>query len=91
MLADNPRVLHRLREEVLGVLGADQTPTFEHVRKMKYLRAVINGETPQRLMCGLAIDRCLWIVRNPATIPPCVMGLCSFYRDEAADGSLQTI
>lgn len=45
MLADNPHVLHRLREEILSVLGTDRTPTFEHVREMKYLRAVINGET----------------------------------------------
>jgi hypothetical protein len=44
MLADNPHVLRRLREEVLSVLGPKQIPTFEHVREMKYLRAVINGE-----------------------------------------------
>lgn len=42
MLADNPHVLHRLRKEILSVLGPEQTPTFEHVRQMKYLRAVIN-------------------------------------------------
>jgi len=42
MLADNPHVLRRLREEILSVLGSGQTPTFEHVREMKYLRAVIN-------------------------------------------------
>ena len=47
MLADNPHVLRRLREEVLSVLGPKQTPTFEHVREMKYLRAVINGEVPR--------------------------------------------
>ena len=45
MLADNPHVLHRLRQEILRVLGSEQTPTFEHVREMKYLRAVINGES----------------------------------------------
>jgi len=43
MLADNPHVLRRLREEILSVLGSEQAPTFEHVREMKYLRAVING------------------------------------------------
>jgi len=42
MLADNPHVLRKLREEILSVLGHEQTPTFEHVREMKYLRAVIN-------------------------------------------------
>lgn len=44
MLADNPHVLRRLREEIFSVLGSERTPTFEHVREMKYLRAVINGE-----------------------------------------------
>ena len=45
MLADNPHVLRRLREEILRVLRNEQMPTSEHVREMKYLRAVINGET----------------------------------------------
>jgi hypothetical protein len=56
MLADNPHVLRKLREEILSVLGHEQTPTFEHVREMKYLRAVINGETPQSPSCGLMGD-----------------------------------
>lgn len=45
MLADHPPVLRRLREEVLNVLGPKEAPTFEHVKEMKYLRAVINGES----------------------------------------------
>lgn len=52
MLADNPHVLRRLREEILSVLGPEQTPTFEHVKEMKYLRAVINGEIPPSLLCA---------------------------------------
>ena len=58
MLADSPHVLRRLREEILSVLGNEQIPTFEHVREMKYLRAVINGET-WRLLYRSASDRFL--------------------------------
>lgn len=48
MLADHPPVMCRLREEILHVLGPEETPTFEHIREMKYLRAVINGEALRR-------------------------------------------
>ncbi|KIJ34667.1 hypothetical protein M422DRAFT_233351 [Sphaerobolus stellatus SS14] len=41
-LATNPDVLLRLREEILSTIGASRAPTFEDVRTMKYLRAVIN-------------------------------------------------
>lgn len=58
MLADNPHVLRRLREEILRVLGNEQMPTSEHVREMKYLRAVINGETSCHLLCEPTSDRC---------------------------------
>ena len=72
MLADNPHVLRRLREEILSVLGSEQAPTFEHVREMKYLRAVINGESSWLLMCGPMTDRRFRAARNLATVPPCV-------------------
>lgn len=85
MLADNPHVLRRLREEIISVLGTDQTPTFEHVREMKYLRAVINGETCRHLPYESKIDRCFWVVRNPAIIPPCVRRLRSGCRGKATD------
>ncbi|KAF6748591.1 cytochrome P450 monooxygenase pc-3 [Ephemerocybe angulata] len=42
MLAQNPDVLQRLRQEVLEKVGESRRPTFEDMKDMKYLRAVIN-------------------------------------------------
>lgn len=44
MLAENPRVFTRLRNEVLNTLGPYGKVTVENLRVMKYLRAVLNGE-----------------------------------------------
>ncbi|KAI9060248.1 cytochrome P450 [Trametes sanguinea] len=41
-LAEHPDVLRRLREEILSVVGPTRRPTYEDIRNMKYLRAVIN-------------------------------------------------
>ncbi|KIM44015.1 hypothetical protein M413DRAFT_67983 [Hebeloma cylindrosporum] len=41
-LAIHPQVAQRLRAEVLQHCGPTSTPTFEHFRNMKYMRAVIN-------------------------------------------------
>ncbi|OSC98999.1 cytochrome P450 monooxygenase pc-2 [Trametes coccinea BRFM310] len=38
----HPHVFKRLRAEVLEKVGSTQMPTFDDVRNMKYLRAVIN-------------------------------------------------
>jgi len=38
----HPGVLARLREEILTQVGPSRRPTFEDVKDMKYLRAVIN-------------------------------------------------
>lgn len=42
-LSTNPAVFARLREEVLSKVGASARPTYDDIRDMKYLRAVING------------------------------------------------
>ncbi|KAG8892287.1 hypothetical protein FRB99_002819, partial [Tulasnella sp. 403] len=42
LLAMYPQVLERLREEVFEVVGPHERPTFDHIRDMKYMRAVIN-------------------------------------------------
>jgi len=41
-LAMHPDVLARLREEVLSTIGPNRAPTFDDLRRMKYLRAVLN-------------------------------------------------
>lgn len=43
-LAMYPEVMKRLREEILTVVGRERNPTFDELREMKYLRAVINGD-----------------------------------------------
>jgi hypothetical protein len=42
MLAENPHILKRLREEIHEKVGETRRPTFEDMKDMKYLRAVIN-------------------------------------------------
>ncbi|KAF7325137.1 Cytochrome P450 [Mycena kentingensis (nom. inval.)] len=42
MLAEHPDILAKLRAEILGVVGTTERPTFENLRDMKYLRAVLN-------------------------------------------------
>ncbi|RPD74231.1 cytochrome P450 [Lentinus tigrinus ALCF2SS1-7] len=41
-LAEHKDVLNRLREEVLNVVGPIRRPTYDDIRNMKFLRAVIN-------------------------------------------------
>ncbi|KDQ28725.1 hypothetical protein PLEOSDRAFT_27377 [Pleurotus ostreatus PC15] len=42
MLAENPHVLKRVREEILDKVGPSRRPTHDDLRDMKYLRAFIN-------------------------------------------------
>ena len=44
LLAQHPQVMARLREEVYTKVGPTKRPTYEDIREMKYLKAVINGE-----------------------------------------------
>ncbi|EEB95322.1 hypothetical protein MPER_05721, partial [Moniliophthora perniciosa FA553] len=41
-LATYPEVATRLRNEVLSTVGPSRRPTYDNVKEMKYLRAVIN-------------------------------------------------
>jgi len=45
MLADHPEVFARLRNEVLETLGPNGKVNPQNLREMKYLRAVLNGES----------------------------------------------
>ncbi|KAH7885026.1 cytochrome P450 [Phlebopus sp. FC_14] len=42
LLSTHPHVLARLREEIINKVGVGERPTYEHIRELKYLRAVIN-------------------------------------------------
>ncbi|KAL4257049.1 cytochrome P450 family protein [Pleurotus pulmonarius] len=41
-LSTHPAIFTRLRNEVAEKVGTDKRPTFENIREMKFLRAVIN-------------------------------------------------
>ena len=45
MLAEHPGVFARLRSEVLETLGPNGKVSPQNLREMKYLRAVLNGES----------------------------------------------
>lgn len=38
-----PNIMDRLRKEILEKVGPSKRPTYDDIREMKYLRAVING------------------------------------------------
>ena len=40
----HPEFLQRLREEILSIVGSSRNPTYDDLKDMKFLRAVINGE-----------------------------------------------
>ncbi|KAG9004393.1 hypothetical protein FRB94_002411 [Tulasnella sp. JGI-2019a] len=53
-LAMHPPVLDRLRKEIMDVIGPTEQPGFEHIKDMKYLRAVINESL--RLLLPVPFD-----------------------------------
>ena len=46
LLSLHPEAFERLRAEILEVVGPTERPTYENIREMKYLRAVLNGWSP---------------------------------------------
>ena len=49
MLSQHPDILRRLREEIINKVGSSRRPTYDDLRDMKYMRAVINGESYAKL------------------------------------------
>lgn len=43
LLTMHPEVFTRLRKEVIDTVGCVNPPTYDDLREMKYLRAVVNG------------------------------------------------
>ncbi len=62
--------MERLRQEILDTVGPTSRPTFEDIRGMKYLRAVINGEPFCHISC-LRNLQCLR--RDTPLIPYCTL------------------
>ena len=61
-LAMYPDILERLRREILTVVGKERNPTYDDIKEMKYLKAVLNGEqrisvTLTRFVFILALQR----------------------------------
>ncbi|KAJ7362894.1 cytochrome P450 monooxygenase pc-1 [Mycena albidolilacea] len=57
-----PHVTARLREEILAQVGPTDAPTYEDIKPMKYLRAVINGNRE-------TIKATTWHSPNPGEKP----------------------
>ncbi|KAI6140924.1 cytochrome P450 [Pisolithus thermaeus] len=77
MLSQHPDVLRRLRVEVFSSVGSSRRPTYDDVREMKYMRAVINETL--RLYASVpfnvrtSIEAAVWPGVNggpPIYIPP---------------------
>ncbi|PPQ86761.1 hypothetical protein CVT25_012406 [Psilocybe cyanescens] len=65
MLAEHPDVLQRLRNEVLEKVGDTRRPTFEEMKDMRYLRAVIN----ETLRLYPAVPFNIRSTANPVILP----------------------
>ncbi|KAI6033797.1 cytochrome P450 [Pisolithus microcarpus] len=77
MLSQHPDVLKRLRAEVLSTVGSFRRPTYDDVREMKYMRAVINETlrlyAPVPLNVRTSTEAVVWPGVNggpPIYIPP---------------------
>jgi len=53
ILSQYPHVMDRLRQEVLAHVGPTRRPTFDDIRDMKYLRAVLNGKSSAMIQFNL--------------------------------------
>lgn len=43
MLAEHPDIEARLRNEILEKVGPNESPSYDQMREMKYMRAFLNG------------------------------------------------
>ena len=44
LLSQHPEALARLHREVHDLIGDHKAPTYEDIRGLKYMRAVLNGQ-----------------------------------------------
>jgi len=72
----HPEVLSKLREEILSVVGPDRAPTYDDIRRMRYLRVVLNETLrlypPVPLNIREAIGETTWFDDNDQLlyVPP---------------------
>ena len=43
MITEHPDVEQRLRQEIMNIVGPTSKPAYEHMRRMKYMKAFLNG------------------------------------------------
>jgi len=43
MITEHPDVEQRLRQEIMNIVGPTSKPTYEHMWRMKYMKAFLNG------------------------------------------------
>ncbi|KAJ8474747.1 hypothetical protein ONZ45_g15848 [Pleurotus djamor] len=75
MLAENPHVLQKLRDEVLSKIGASKRPDFDDLCSMRYLRAFINETL--RLYPPVPFD--MRATKVATTLPPACPGEKPFF------------
>ncbi|KAG2029801.1 cytochrome P450, partial [Suillus americanus] len=81
MLIQHPDVLCHLWEEILSKVGSSRRPTYDDMRDMKYLRAVIN-ETLRLYPPVTSIEPTVWLRINggkPIYIPSNTMTIYSVF------------
>ena len=74
-----PDVLKRLRAEIMDKIGPTHTPTFDDIKTMKYLRAVLNG----RRVFACDSFLCSHLATETLRLYPAVYVsvICGFMRD----------
>lgn len=66
LLAMHPECLARLREEIMSKVGLTRRPTYDDIKEMKYLKAVLNGAHSRfPSLAGMLLTS----VRNTAPFP----------------------
>ncbi|KAF8549680.1 cytochrome P450 [Imleria badia] len=68
LMAMHPDVLRRLREEVLEKVGSTRRPSYDDIREMKFLRAVLN-ETLRLFPAVESVNDTTWQSLNPNAKP----------------------
>ncbi|KDR74434.1 hypothetical protein GALMADRAFT_141472 [Galerina marginata CBS 339.88] len=73
MLAENPKIAERLRQEVLDKVGPANRPTYDNIRDMKYLRAFVNEVLrlypPVPFDSRMSCKSTVWTSKTPGSKP----------------------